>query len=192
MVRQQWASRLENGIGDKILSRQIVADIELHISNMNGIVDQMDYELFCIPNIIAHAKHMSKDELYRYLKLMESVAVGYSSMHGRYITNLLMIGLTSKAKNLGGVEKYYRTVSGDIESRLTAYNAALEKRRARISRLSAAAKHHGSGIFGIFRRKRVAAINRRIELGMRRIDSLSGRMGSVSDIQKSMRLKAGI
>lgn len=192
MVRQQWASKLENSVADKQLSRQIVAGIERHISNMNGIVDQLDYELFCIPNIISHSKHMSEEELYRYLGLMESVAVGYSSMHGRHITSLLMVGLTAKAKNPAGIGKYYRAVSNKVESKLQAYNSILEKRKVRIGRLSILAKRNGSGIFRIFRRKRVAAINQRIDLGMRRMESLNSKVGAITDTQRSMKLRAGV
>lgn len=191
IVRQQWASKLENSINDKQTSKQMITYIETHISNMNGIVDQLDYELFCIPHIISHSRNMTKEELFKYLRLVESIAVGYSSIYGRLITSLLMIGLTAKTKNLGSIEKYYRDVSGDIESKIIAYNNLIEKRHARIVRLSDIADRHSKGILKIFRRRRVAAIRRRIDRGRKCLDSLNKRMDSISDINRSMKLKAG-
>ena len=70
IVRQQWASKLENSINDKQTSKQMITYIETHISNMNGIVDQLDYELFCIPHIISHS-------LETCLKLHASIYVAY-------------------------------------------------------------------------------------------------------------------
>ncbi len=192
MVRQQWASKLESSVNDKQLSKQMIAKIETHISNMNGIVDQLDYELFCIPHIISHSKHMAKEDLYKYLGLVESIAVGYSSIHGKMITSLLMIGLTSKAKNFGGAEKYYNAVSGDIESKLSTFNRFIERKNARIDRLSSLAARHNRGIFRIFRRKRVASINRRITRSRKRIEMLKKSASSISDIQRSMKLKSGV
>ncbi|MCL4364793.1 MAG: hypothetical protein M1569_03980 [Candidatus Marsarchaeota archaeon] len=191
MVRQQWVSKLENIISDKQTGKQMVAYMEAHISNMGGIIDPLDYEVFCIPQIISHSRHMTKGELYKYLCVLESVAVGYSSIHGKNTACLLMIGLTAKAKNLGCAEKYYQNVSDNMGSKITVCNGLIEKRQARIMRLSGMADRYSKGIFRIFRRRKIATIMRKIDKNRKVAESLNKRMCSISNTYRSMKLRAG-
>ena len=78
VVRQNWRGKLEEL--DKVRGRALAAEMDSHLASIAKTIDPLDYEIFCVPNMISHSKHLSRDEFSRYLRLMEVMAEGYSSI----------------------------------------------------------------------------------------------------------------
>jgi hypothetical protein len=182
VVRQHWHDKLETM--DKTRAKALSAGIDAHLANVAKSVNQLDYEVFCIPNIIYHSKHMSKEEFEKYLRLMEAMAVGYSSMFGNDVAGLALIGISSKAKNAGGIEKYHRLLSSRIETRMKIYRSRMDARRRSIDVLHSRLRIHNRSVFRFFRKGRIYSLSRRIDRSARGVDLLSCRLDRLNEIYK--------
>ena len=187
VIRQHWEGKLAGM--DKAKSRHVTAEIDSHLSNMNPLVDKLDYEIFCVPNIIAHSRHITKEEFSDYLKLIESLALGYSSTLGRERTSLMLIGLTTKARNLAGAVKYYKSLATDVQSRVYRYESAITRRRKRVYSLAQRLKREEGSILRFFRRKRIVAVNKKIDSSIKEIEELNLKLQAYSNVSASMREK---
>ncbi|MHB1829782.1 MAG: hypothetical protein ACYCO0_00105 [Candidatus Micrarchaeaceae archaeon] len=187
IIRQNWHGQLDTA--DRKKGRQLAAEIDAHILNMRSLINAIDYEVFCIPNIVSHSKHMQAEELCRYLRLIESMAIGYSSTLGRDVASLAIIGLTSKAKSASSIEKHYNALSNEIESRLDRCGVMIEKRKRKVERLSAAIKVHQRSFLRFFRKGRIAYLKKRADAGRKRIERLDQEFESINNINLDMRAK---
>lgn len=187
VIRRQWYDAIGT---DKVKSHATAAEIDLHIANMNALIDPLDYEIHCIPRIVSHSKQMQKEEFARYLKQIEALATGYSSMLGKELTGLLLIGLTTKARSTKGVEKYHKMLSDEIDGKIQLYGTRIERRKVRIDRLSLKAVSYRRGIFSFFRRGKVLMLNKRIYSTTRRVEALNKKFDRLNGIKMSMKAKA--
>ncbi len=187
VVRQHWEGKLASL--DKAKSKHVAAEIDNHLANMNPLVDKLDYEIFCVPNIIAHSKHISKDEFRDYLKLLESMALGYSSTLGRDLTSLVLIGLTSKARNPASAEKYFKALSSDVQSKVYRYESAITRKRKKVYGLSRVLQKEQKGILRFLRRRRISAVNKRIEYRIKEIEGLNLKLQTFMNVSAGMKEK---
>ena len=185
VVRQHWEGKLATM--DKTKSKHVAAEIESHLSKMNPHIDKLDYEIFCVPNIIAHSKHITKEELQDYLKLLESLAVGYSSTLGRELTSLVLIGLTSKARNSASAERYYKSLTGYVQGRVTRYESAIDRKRKRVHGLSMLLQREQSSLLRLFRRRRIQVLSKKIDVNIKDIEALTMKLQTYSNVSVSMR-----
>ncbi|MDE1822827.1 MAG: hypothetical protein KGH69_02970 [Candidatus Micrarchaeota archaeon] len=160
VIRNNWQSKMD--ASERHVNKKLLEEIEQHASNMYGILNGYDYEALCIPNIMANAKHMSKEDFRTYLRLMESMAIGYSNLLDREIANLLMIGLTSKTRNLGSAQRYFELLSKDIEQRVGIYNRIIERHGRKSDAMLARLKTTERNIFRIFMKRRIRVIKKAI------------------------------
>ena len=79
IIRRRWETELGTG---RQQSKEVKDQLDTHISNVKGILNNYDYEIFCMPNVIANTKTMSRNDTKDYLKHIEALAVGYSSVFG--------------------------------------------------------------------------------------------------------------
>ncbi len=189
IIRRNWHGKLE--IVDKAGTKNLAADMETHILNMTDLVDALDYEVFCVPNIISHSRHMSKEEFGRYLKLMEAMAEGYSAMFGRDLAGLALIGISSKAKNANGVEKYHKLLSGYIESRIKRYHAHIEKRKKRVDGIYLKMRAHERGFLRFFMKGRLVRLERQMDRSMDHVHALNLRYDKLNSIYRKIVIKGG-
>ena len=189
IVRQHWHDKLDSM--DKINGKALATEIDMHLANITAIIDPLDYEVFCVPNMIAHSKHMSRDEFSRYLRLMESMAYGYSSIFGSDIAGLALIGISSKAKNVSGVERYHRLLSAHVESKIKTYHGKIEKRKRHVDGLYLRMKMHERSILRFFRKGKISMLTKRIDYGIRRVESLNYKFDKFNGVYRNIKLKGG-
>ncbi len=189
VVRQHWEGRLTTQL-DKTKSKYVAAEIESHLARINPHVDKLDYEIFCVPNIIAHSKHITREELQDYLKTVESLAVGYSSTLGRDLTSLALIGLTTKARNSTSAERYYHSLTGYVQGKVTRYESVIDRRRRRLYGMSMLLQREQKGLLRFFKKKRIQVLSRKIESGIKDIEGLTMKLQTYSNVSVSMRERA--
>lgn len=187
IVRQHWHDKLDSM--DKIKGKALATEIDMHLANITAMVDPLDYEVFCVPNMIAHSKHMSRDEFSRYLRLMESMAYGYSSIFGSDIAGLALIGISSKAKNVSGIERYHRLLSNHVESKIKTYHRKIEKRKRHVDGLYLRMRTHERSILKFFRKGRISMLTRRIDYGIKMVESLNYKFDKFNGVYRNMKLK---
>lgn len=188
VVRQHWETKLE--AIDKTKSKEVAAVIDAHLNNLTPLVDQLDYEIFCIPNIVSHSKHITKDELSVYLRYIESLAMGYSSTLGKELTSLVLIGLTSKARNMASAQKYYTTLSEAIDAQAKVYESKIGKRKRRVVVISSRMQKYNSSLLRLFRQGKIKALGRKLNLTTREIEALTLKLQTFSNIKASMKERA--
>ncbi len=189
IVRRNWHGKLE--IIDKSGTKNLAAEMEGHILNMSDLVDALDYEVFCVPNIISHSKHMSKEDFGKYLKLMEAMAEGYSAMFGRDIAGLALIGISSKAKNVNGVERYHKLLASHIESRANRYHSSIEKGKKRMDGIYLRMRSYERGLLRFFMRGKRDRLARRIDRGLERMYQLNSRYDRLNSIYRKVIVRGG-
>ena len=106
-------------------SKEVKDQLDTHVSNVKDILNNYDYEIFCMPNVIANTKTMSRNETKEYLKHIEALAVGYSSIFGNDLATLLLIGLTCKSRSVSSIARYYDNFSSDINRKAAYYDKLL-------------------------------------------------------------------
>ncbi len=188
VVRQHWHQKLDGT--DKAKVKALANEIDIHLANITNVVDPLDYEIFCVPNMISHSKHMSRDEFDKYLRLMESMAYGYSSVFGSDVAGLALIGISSKAKNVSGVERYHKLLSAHVESKIKTYHSKIEKRKRHVDGLYFRVRTHERSILRFFRRGRISKLTRRIDYGIRRVESLNYKFDKFNGIYRNLKLRS--
>jgi len=189
VVRRQWKDAITGT--DKTKCHATAQEIDVHIANMNALIDPLDYEIFCVPNIVSYSKHMQSEEFTRYLQHLEALAAGYSSMLGRDITGLVMIGMTSKARTVKSVERYHKMLYDEIDAKFIGYNTIIQKKKEHIDRLSLRVTKHRRSILGFFRRGKIRVLSSRIEHGKRKVDRLSKKLETLEGVKKAMKVSSG-
>ena len=169
VVRRNWRSKLSGMEREK--EAALADELESHLKNMSAYVDQIDYEVFCMPNIISHSRLMQQGEMRKYLGIIESMACGYSDWLGKDLTGIAMIGISSKAKNAKDLEKYHKGLSHRYESKMANLNAIIERHSTSIGKLQSKLKKEERSLFAIFKRKRLTRLRSRLS-------SINGRIGS--------------
>ncbi|MDE1823057.1 MAG: hypothetical protein KGI00_03885 [Candidatus Micrarchaeota archaeon] len=188
VIRNNWQSKMDST--ERHANKKIMEEIEQHASNMYGILNGYDYEALCIPSIMANAKHMSKDDFRAYLKLMESMAIGYSNLLDKELANLLMIGLTAKTRNLGSAQRYFELLSKDLEKRVGIYNRIIERHGRKSDAIMARLKTTERHIFRIFMRKRISVMKRTLSKSMAKGQRLNSRKEKYTKLINEVKQKA--
>lgn len=180
VIRQHWREKLTEV--EKSKGKQVSAEIDAHLSNINAVIDPIDYEAFCVPNIIQHSKHMQKEDFSAYLRLIEAMAVGYSEHLGKDLTNLILIGVTSKGRSVGSAEKYLGLLLTDINKRMNYYQNNINKRSKGINIMYGRLRAHNSSVLRFFRKRKITMLSKRIDYRTKELDVLQGRLQKYNGI----------
>ncbi len=183
VIRKKWESEFDQG---KAPSKEVKEQLGVHASNMKGILNNYDYEIFCMPNIIANTKSMSKPEVKEYLKHMEALAVGYSSVFNSDLATLILIGITCKSRNVHSIARYYETLSFDISKRISRYEKMLQKNSDFASRINYEIKTAESGFFRFLRKKRVTRLRTRASARSIKIKKIQGKLSRYGEVKAKM------
>lgn len=155
IIRKRWETELGSG---RQQGKEIRDQLDTHVSTVKGILDNYDYEIFCMPNVIANTKTMSRSETKEYLKHIEALTIGYSSVFGNDLATLLLIGLTCKSRSVSSIEKYYGSLSSDISRKIAHYDKLLQKHSDLMGRVNCEIKATESGFLRFFRKKKAVRL----------------------------------
>ena len=157
IIRRRWETELGTG---RQQNKDAKDQLDTHVSNVKGILNNYDYEIFCMPNVIANTKTMSRNETRDYLKHIEALATGYTAIFGSDLATLLLIGLTCKSRSVSSIAKYYDTLSSDINRKAVYYDGLLQKHSDFMSRVNYEIKMTESGLLKFFRKKKALKLRR--------------------------------
>ncbi len=125
VIKESWRDRLPETSKQK--DDEVVFMLDQHASKMHKVLGSFDYEVLCMPNIMANSRNMTRKELAHYLAFLEALAVGYLYKFDNEFVNLLLAGLTLKAKTLSGLMKHFESFLTLLEGRLNIYRSRAEK-----------------------------------------------------------------
>lgn len=184
VIRQHWQSKIEGQ--EKLAAKRMMADIEAHATNMHKILDTFDYDVLCIPNIIAHSKGMSRTDLRQYMGVMESLATGYANVLDTELTNLLMVGVTNKAKNVSSATRYFELLSKDLSGKVARYDERIGVQSKRKEALSQRLSRMEGSIFRFLMGRRILVLRKKVSVRHARIGRLQAKKQKYNDLMERM------
>jgi hypothetical protein len=187
VIRENWRA----GLGESIKINKAVAGIyDEHAAAMRKMLNSIDYELHSMPNIVTNTKKMRKDEITLYLSSIEAIALGYYDMLDTDLTNLILIGLSHKAKDLKTVSKYLTLLTAEIERRINAYKGRATRESTRLDALYGELKVNEKGILRIFRRRKITRLRGRTNTRAFRLTRLRVKENKYSELLANVKQKA--
>ncbi len=172
VIRETWHGDTKTRGEDK----QLLWQLDLHANNMKSILDSLDYEISAMPLVASNTASMDKGDVKAYLAHLETIALGYSHMIGYDLTNLLMIGLARKAKNLQSVVYYTNVLFDNLENRQKRYEKRIDTENGSMERLyNEIAMHNASFISRLFRKGEIRNLNHKLSGKNARVTKLKGR-----------------
>ncbi|MDE1869516.1 MAG: hypothetical protein KGH71_00835 [Candidatus Micrarchaeota archaeon] len=164
VVQESWRAKVKH-------DKHMLDLIDDHASNMQKLLGNAEYEIFCIHNLIANTKNMSKSEVKSYIKTIEGLAYFYNSKLGLDLTSALLTGLTFKAKNLDSLGRYYKLMINEIDSKIKKYEKKASKENTKLDNLALDLRYSESGIINrLFRRGKAQQLKTRISMKRRKLD----------------------
>ncbi len=157
LLKDSWRANLED---QSRLNKHPLSVFEDHALNMRDLLNAYDYEIFSIPNIISHSKQMSKGEIKAYISSLEAIAFGYRYKFDSELTNLLLTGLTLKAKDFKTIARYYTSLLDDLERNLARYQKELGKENKKFDTLVVELKSNESSLLRFLKKKRIVLLRR--------------------------------
>ncbi|MDE1834310.1 MAG: hypothetical protein KGH64_03150 [Candidatus Micrarchaeota archaeon] len=175
VIRQHWMEKLD--VLEKAKgSKHVSVALETHLSNMAAITDPIDYEAFCVPNIIQHSRHMGKEDFDTYLKLLESMAIGYSNHLGKDLTGLLLIGITSKGRSISSARRYHTILVNEIGGKVSKYQERINRKTKTIETMSKRLQLHQRSIFRFLKKRKITALAKKINAKHSKMDYYKQRL----------------
>ncbi len=162
VVRSDWEVCAKKGSTSIVLLNKISEFMRNEMS--------MDYEALCMKNIAAHSQAMPKEDLQQYISMLQALQTGYKTKYGQEVANLLMVGVTSVARDSQSAKKHFDSLLGSINGRAEAYNAAAVKESTKVQDLSRELEaKERSVITRIFKKGEIRTIRKRIGARKERI-----------------------
>ncbi|MDE1825613.1 MAG: hypothetical protein KGH61_03570 [Candidatus Micrarchaeota archaeon] len=172
VVQDSWRSKLKE-------DRQMIGVMDEHAMNMQRLLGNVDYEMFCIQNLIANTKSMTKAELRGYIRILEGLAYFYNNKLGTELTSALLAGVTLKAKNLDSLSRYYKLMVGELDNKIKRSEERYKRTNRRLEMLSLDLKYNeASLITRIFQKGKISSIKSRIMVRKARLGRIDSRLNS--------------
>ena len=147
----------------------------------------MDYKVFCVTNIISNSKHMSRDDLIKYLSVLEAIATGYGHMLNKELATLVMIGITARYRTLNGLTKHYHALMGRIDAKSCYYNDKMFIASKAVESLSNDLKTQESSMLRFFFRGRINTLRGRISARTVRVKKLETKVAKYRGLSEKVR-----
>ena len=179
VIKESWRGKLL----DQKAEPSSVATIQLldeHAAKMEVLLKNLDYEAICMQNIIGNAKHMSVPELRSYLIFIEKLAVGYQHIFTSDITDIILIGLTSKARDLKTIKKYHESLISGIEKSLSKYTKKSSKEEQLLNEVATELHKKNRGVFKFLRKGEISLMQRVLKSKKKKLTKYSKRIGNYS------------
>lgn len=177
--REEWKAKI--GEPEKVYL------LEDHVSNMKGILSDLNYETYCIDRLIENTKKMDMNSAERYTDMMEAIAYFYSRTINRDIATAIVTGLVARMKDVKGVERYYRGITFDLDKRITRYSKSISLYDSRIYALNVEMRSCSTGFLKFFKKKKAVAAWRKIK----RLEARSGRAKARLDGARALASRIG-
>jgi hypothetical protein len=162
VVRNDWEISAKNSNTSIVLLNKISDFMKNEMS--------MDYEALCMKNIAAHAQVMPKEDLRQYVSMLEALQTGYKTKYGQELANLLMLGVTSVARDSQSAKKHLDSLLGGIYGSAEACNAAAVKESTKVQDLSRELETKERSVINrIFKKGEIRTIRKRIDVRKNRI-----------------------
>ncbi|MDE1761846.1 MAG: hypothetical protein KGH59_01355 [Candidatus Micrarchaeota archaeon] len=169
VVQDSWRAKVKH---DKHLSDTI----DQHTANMQRLFGSLEYEAFSVQNIIANTKNMSRAELSGYIRILEGLAYFYNNKLGNDVASTLLTGLTMKAKTLDSLNRYYRLMVGELDSRIKRYDGAKDKESRKIERLDLLLKYNEASFLSwLLKKRQINGLRTRISTRRRKLARIDER-----------------
>ncbi|MDE1850744.1 MAG: hypothetical protein KGH54_03050 [Candidatus Micrarchaeota archaeon] len=170
VVQESWRTKVKHDKG-------LMDLIDDHASNMHRLLGNAEYEIFCIHNLIANTKNMSKAEVRGYIRIIEGLAYFYNTKLGADLASTLLTGLTFKAKNLDSIGRYYKLMIMQIDSRIKKFESRASVENKRMEGLALELKYNESSIITrIFRKDRLNSLRLRMNARRKRLERINTRI----------------
>lgn len=180
VVQESWRSKVKH-------DKHLLDLIDDHASNMQKLLGNAEYEIFCIHNLIANTKNMSRSEVKGYIKIIEGLGYFYNGKLGRDLTSTLLTGLTFKAKNLDSLGRYYKSMVNEIDSRIRRYEGRASNENRKLEDLTLDLRFNESGFLSrIFKKGKIEQLKTRINARKRRLDRINSRIGKNRKVMDSV------
>ena len=187
VVQDAWRKKVKN---DKVLADAL----EEHALHMRRMLGNMEYETFCIVNLLTHAKNMDKDEIVNYMKMIEGLTEFYKDKLGIELTSAILTGITYKARDAVSLNKYYNMAMNELEGKRKYLEFKHMKETQNVDKLALELKFYQSSLLRFFRGKKMAVLRNRITKRNGRITKIersivknSSRIESINRIVKGPR-----
>lgn len=166
IVRDDWEGSAKRGNASIVLLNKI-SDF------MRSEMGSMDYEAICMKNIAAHSQTMPKEDLKNYVYTLQALETGYKRRYGQELANLLMVGVTSVARDPQSAKKHLDSLLGGIYSSADACNAATVRESTRMQDLSRELQRREASIISrLFKRHEIVRIKSKIGGKKSRIEKI--------------------
>lgn len=170
VIKESWRGKMSDSEKG---NTQVLAVLDDHAFKMGKLLETLDYEILCMPNIIANSKHMSKNELIAYLAFLEAIATGYKYRYDNDFINIFMAGLTLKVRDLRSISKYFNYFVSRLEARLDYYRLKAEKEGANLKALTQQLAREEAGVLRIFKRGKIHLMRIVVSGKSRRVERLN-------------------
>lgn len=163
VIRRNRHDRMKDDENNKEL-------FEKHLANMRSILNNYDYELSNMRQIMLNCKKMKREEAESYVRMLEALALGYRRKFGSALIVPFLTGIIVKAKDPYAMSKYYNILVGDIMGKIDFSNAKGRIEERRIDELLLELRYKESGIFRILRKREINRIRNRINAKKKKVE----------------------
>ena len=184
VVRSDWEVCAKKSNASIVLLNRIS---EFMRSEMNS----MDYEALCMKNIAAHSQRMPKEDLKPYLCMLQALQKGYKQRYGQEVSNLLMVGVTSVARDSQSAKKHLDSLLGEIYVSVDKCNSAAVKESTRVQRMSRDLQSKEASVISrIFKKGEIRRMKARIERRKGRISKIERKKDEYVGLANSLKTVA--
>jgi len=181
VVRDDWEISAKKGNASIVLLNKVS---EFMRNEMNS----MDYEAICMKNIAAHSQVMPREDLRNYIYTIQALETGYKRRYGPEVSNLLMVGVTSVARDPRSARKHLDSLLNDIYCSADACNAATIKESTRVQDLSRELqKKEANFIIRLLKKGEIVRIKSKIGGKKGKIDRIERKKEKYLDLAKTLK-----
>jgi hypothetical protein len=180
IIKETWRGKLlETSDPKSVISLQLLDE---HVAKMEVLLKNLDYEAICMQNVISNAKHMTTPELKSYLTFIEKLAVGYQNIFTPEITDIILIGLTAKARDLRSIKKYHELLISGIERKVGSYNTRMSKEEKALNQIARELNKKNKGIFKFLRSGEIQLMQKIINNKKRKLTKYGKKTSNYSQL----------
>jgi hypothetical protein len=187
VIRENWKERI--GTSEK-LNKAMLNALDEHVNSMRVLLNTLDYEVLGMPNVVVNSKKMQRTEVAAYLAAIEAMAYGYTNLFGRELTNVIMIGLSYKAKDLNTASNYMGLLTNEVEKRAGSYTVKIGRESKSLERTSIQLRRAQSGLLRFFRGKKMIRLRKKIQKSSTSINRLKMKRSKYTDLLDGIKEKS--
>lgn len=147
----------------------------------------MGHYVVCMKNIVANSKRMPAYERKAYAQMIIALTTGYKSVFGPEFGSLLVVGVTSVAKDLRSTRKHFDSFTDFLYSKAGVYNEALEKQMKIADRISSKLKVSESSKLRFFKKKKIARLRKSLSRKITKTATLQTKKSKYAKLADSLK-----